>query len=121
VTYDYSEDRTAADEAIAEYGQSGYLRRTAAGSGADPWNPGSGTVTDYPIRFVLVDYSERDRDGTLIQQNDQQALISVGSLPTEATDADQLVDSQSKVFEIVAIRPLEPGGTVVLYTAQVRR
>jgi hypothetical protein len=80
MTLNYAEIREAANDAINEAGQSGYLRRTTAGTGTDPWNTGAGTVTDYPVRFVLVDYAERDRDGTLVQVNDQQAIIAVGSL-----------------------------------------
>lgn len=121
MTIDYVTIREAADDAINEAGQSGYLRKTTAGTGTDPWNTGSGTVTDYPVRFVLVDYAERDRDGTLVQVNDRQAIIAVGALTVEATEADKLVDASGTVFEIVAMRPLSPGGVVLLYQAQVRR
>ena len=118
---DYADIRTDADAAITEAGQPGFLRRMTAGSGLDPWNPGSGAVTDYPVVFVLLDYAARDRDGTLIRQNDQQALIRAGGLPVEPTDADQLVDASGLSFEIVAMRPLAPGGVALLYQAQVRR
>lgn len=118
---DYAVIRDAADAAIAEAGQSGYLRRTGAGAGTDPWNPGSATPVDYSIVFVLVDYSMRDRDGTTIQQNDQQAIIRAGKLEIEASDIDQLVDKNGKVWEVVNLRPLAPGGLTLLYTAQVRR
>jgi hypothetical protein len=121
MTLNYAEIREAANDAINEAGQSGYLRRTTAGTGTDPWNTGAGTVTDYPVRFVLVDYAERDRDGTLVQVNDQQAIIAVGSLAIEATEADKLVDSSGKVWEIVKLTPLTPGGVTLLYTAQIRR
>ena len=106
----YAEIRDDADDAILDAGQPGYIRRTATGAGADPWNPGSGTATDYPIVFVLVDYAERDRDGTLVQQNDQKAIIKAGGLSITANDTDQLVDSSGNAWEIVAMRPLAPGG-----------
>lgn len=118
---DYVRKRERADAAITRAGQSGFLRRTAAGSGTDPWNPGSGSVTDYPIMFVLDEYAERDRDGTLIRQSDSRAYIRAGGLPVDATDADRLVDSQGREFEIVTMRPLEPGGVTLLYECQVRR
>jgi len=121
MTIDYATIRESANDAINEAGQNGYLRKTVAGTGTDPWNTGAGTVTDYPIRFVLVDYAERDRDGTLVQVNDQQAIIAVGSLAVEATEADKLVDSSGNVFEVIAMRPLSPGGVVLLYQAQVRK
>jgi hypothetical protein len=121
MTLNYAEIREAANNAIIEAGQSGYLRRTTAGTGTDPWNTGAGTVTDYPVRFVLVDYAERDRDGTLVQVNDQQAIIAVGSLAIEATEADKLVDATGNVFEVITMRPLSPGGVVLLYQAQIRR
>lgn len=118
---DYLAIRDAADAALNEAGQSGYLRRTGTGAGSDPWNPGSSTPVDYPIVFVLIDYTMRDRDGTTIQQNDQQAIIRAGGLDIEASDIDQLVDKAGKVWEVVNLRPLAPGGVTLLYIAQVRR
>src|SRR5215207_1001963 len=117
MTIDYASIRADADEAIAEAGQSGFLRRTGKGAGTDFWNPGAGTATDYPVTFVLVDFRARDRDGTLVRQNDQQAIIQAGSLPIEAEDSDQLVDAQGRVWEIVNLNPLVPGGVTLLYIA----
>ena len=120
MTTDYARIRRSADRAINRSGQSGYIRRTTPGTGP-AWNPGEGSYINYPIRFVLIDYDQKDRDGTLILEKDQQALISVGSLSIEILGTDQLVDSSGNVYGIIDIKPLSPGGIVLLYTAQVRR
>jgi len=121
MSIDYASIRAEAAAVITEAGQPGFLRRTAAGSGTEFWDTGQGVVTNYPVTFVLTNYNARDRDGTLVRVNDQLALISAQGLSIDASDADQLVDSQGKVWEIVNIQPLAPGGVTLLYQAQVRR
>ena len=118
---DYLAIRKDAAEAIADAGQRGFLRRTVSGAGTDPWNPATGSTVNYAVTFVLTDYANRDRDGTLIQATDQQALIGVEGLEIEPTTADRLVDARGRAFEIVSLLPLEPGGVTIFYQAQVRR
>jgi len=118
----YIKTRESADKAIRGAGQSGFIRRQVVSTpGTDPWDPGTSTPANYPIKFVLIAYSEFDRDGTHIQQKDQKALISAQGLTIVPNDDDQLVDSSGGVWEIIKIEPLRPGDVTVMYTAQIRQ
>ena len=123
--FDYSRPRATAERLIARFGRDAALRvRTPGTPGTgDPWNPGSetgGTVVDYPAKAAIVDYTQRERDGTRIQAEDRRALISTeGLAEVDPEAADELV-LDGKPYAIVAMLALEPGGTVVMYDAQVR-
>lgn len=115
---DWSEIRAGADEAIAEAGAAGTLRRRGTGAGSDPWNPGATSTTDYAVTVVMTDYDERDRDGTVIQQFDQRALMSAPVEPDSNTD--RLIWG-GKTYDIINVSALAPGGVPILYQCQVRR
>ncbi|MGY2048908.1 hypothetical protein [Methylobacterium sp. JK268] len=127
-TFDYGRARRSADRLIARFGGPGaILRASDAGSGEDMTNGRSAAAvaaadpSAYPCTLAVIDYDERDRDGTLIRQQDRRALIAAGGLAIEPTDADQLRDASGDVYAIVTIKPLAPAGMVVMYDVQVRR
>lgn len=114
---DYAEDRADADELIDEFGQDGKLRReTKTGSSYSP----TITTTDYDCTFVVLDYRNREIDGTRILSTDKKALLKAGSLAITPTTADKLVIG-GVAHAIMNVAPLSPGGTVVLYEIQARR
>jgi hypothetical protein len=117
-TFNYTRSRATADRLITRFGQAGAIRRNTAGDG-DPWEPGAGTDTDHSVQLAVIDYTSRDRDGTLIQQSDRRVLISAQGLAITPTSGDQVVIG-GQAYAIIDVKPLEPGGTVVMYEAQVR-
>src|SRR3954454_20882687 len=98
-TFDYSRAKATAERLIKKYGQEATLRKAGVPTG-DPWRPVEGSTTDYKVQVVLTDYTDQDRDGTLIQQTDKKALI-VGHEPG---DADKLI-LNGKEHEIVRVMP----------------
>ena len=112
--FDYSRAKATAERLIARYGKAGAIRRTA--SSGDAWNP-TQTDTDHDCTLVVLDYSLRERESTLIGATDRRVLISTDGLTITPTNADKLVIG-STVHEIVRIMPLEPGPTIVLWEAQ---
>ena len=120
-TFDYSRPRATAERLIARFGQTGSFRRKAPGSGGQPWNPATktgGVATEYPCTFVLLDYTLREKANSDIGMTDKRALISTSGLTIEPSASDELmVDGEAHA--IVNIMPLSPGGTVILYEAQV--
>lgn len=118
-TFDYSRITKIADRFIAKFGQDAILRIPVQGSG-DAWNPGAGSFDDHGCKLVLVDYDEREKDGSTIQVRDQKAIVSAGSLDTTPDQGHMLV-VQGADFAIINVSPLAPGGPVILYEMQVRR
>ena len=116
-SFDYTRTRATAERLIARFGQTGTLRRTVSDS--DPFNP-TQTTTDYSCTFAVLDYAQKDVDGTLIKQTDQMVYLSTSGLSVTPTTTDRLV-AGGAVLTVVNVKPLSPAGTVVFYELQVRR
>lgn len=118
--FDYARSRATADRLIKRFGQAGAIRRSVT-TGGQSWNPGSGSTvtTDYPCTLVLLDYSAREIDGSLIRATDKRVLIAKADLMIEPLQSDGLVIG-GKAYSIMNVSPLSPGGTVVLYEVQAR-
>lgn len=116
-TFDYAGLRTDADAILDEFGTAATIRQRAT-SGADAWNP-TLTNTDTACVVVFDEYSDRERDGTLITEKDRKVLIKAGSLAVIPTTGDQIIVS-SVTYSLMNVRQVSPGGTVVLYEAMAR-
>jgi hypothetical protein len=114
--FDYTSVRDTADELLEEFGMAATIRRLA--NTGDPYDP-TQTATDTACTVVVTDYAHSEKDGTRIQVKDRKVLVAAGSLAITPTPADRFVLGGIS-YEIVAVSPLEPGGTVVMYEMQVR-
>ena len=67
---------------------------------------------------VLLDYSQREKDGTVILQTDQRVYLDplIGAAPKPG---DTLTIG-TEIFNVVHSKPLAPAGIVVLHDVQVR-
>ena len=115
--FDYIDAQNTAVELIAEFGQTGALRRTTSDN--DPFNPAQ-TTTDYPCTFAILDYAKSLVDGTLIKETDQMVYMSTSGLSVSPETTDRLVVTGAPLT-IVNVKPLSPAGTVVYYELQIRR
>ncbi len=125
-SFDYAKSVATADRLIRKFGQTGAIRRTVMGG--DPWDP-EPVETDYPCILVVVEYTLRERESSLIEMNDKRVLISVEglnlpALPDEpksenvVTVADKVV-VDGAAHEIKRVDPLKPGPVVVMFNCQV--
>lgn len=116
-----AEVAAAIAEAGAETGAgvalAGIIQRV---SGADEstYPPTPGATQDFACTLILSEYSARDRDGTNILASDLKAMISPDA-ETDPRIGDKLSVSGS-VYSIVNVDPLQPGGVVLMWEAQVR-
>ena len=123
--FDYGPTHATAQRLLDRFGQDGALRRRVEGSvgSGDPWNPGSqtgGSTTDYPVRLVLGDYTARERSGSNVGATDKRAYISTEGLPDDLEPrADDELVVGGDAHAIVSLTAVNPGGTVLLYEAQV--
>lgn len=115
MAFDYASLRSDVDAILDEFGMAGTLRQRTT-SGADPWDP---TVTDTDTDCVVLfdEYSDRERDGTLITERDRKVLIKAGSLVVTPATGDQLVVS-GVTYSLSNVTQVAPGGTVVIYQAK---
>jgi len=110
VAFDYTRSRQTAERLIARFGQSATLRQIT-NSGTE-WAP---TQTETDTTITVVDLNERVRDnsGTLVGQTQRTLLVS--------TSAGVTPGKGDKVFiggawhEVSEVRPLSPGGAVILH------
>lgn len=77
------------------------LKRTTPGTG-DPWDPDSGVVADYPGKGFLDQYTEDERDGTLIAAGDVRVFVVVSTLTVEPVPGDR-IEARGKVYSIVNV------------------
>jgi hypothetical protein len=77
-------------------------------------------TSDIKVTAVVLDYSTREVDGALIERGDLRVLITA-TAPIAPDAQNQRLVIDGKVFRIVNVRPLSPGGTVVYWDLQVRR
>lgn len=114
--FDYTRSRATADRLIARYGQTGQLLVYTKTGTYDP------TVT-YPATactLVVLEYESREVDGTRVLATDKKVLLKATGLSAAPKTSDRLSIGGVE-HSIVRVEPLSPGGTVVIYTLQVRR
>lgn len=119
--FDYARPLATANRLIERYGQLGAIRRTSEPTGPD-YDPTPGAVVDHPARFVMIEFSANEIDGTRILATDKKALVSPGSLTIDPATTDHLVEADGTVWNIIPpVQTLRPAETTLLYTLQVRR
>lgn len=124
--FNYARARRTADRLITKFGQVGAIRRSGETGGGDSTNSltpvlgASSEPADFPCTLVIVDYTQQERAGSLIEQTDRKALIATKGLTIEPTNDDALVVGGDE-YQIVSVMPLAPGAVTVLWEAQVRR
>lgn len=119
--FDYTRSQATASRLIARFGASGAIRRQSS-TGGNAWDPSSGTITttDHAVKMAVLDYSQRDINGTTIQQTDKQVFVSVDGLSIVPTTSDSVVTPDGQVLSVVNVKPLKPAATVVMYEIQGR-
>lgn len=121
---DYDEIAADALVAIEEAGQAVTLNIPGTGGG---YVPGVGVVQVNPSTTadgigVLLDYTQREIDGTNILHGDQKLLLApqIAVTPSTAHTVTAMHLGQSKTFTVVNVGAVAPAGVPVLYILQLR-
>lgn len=117
--FNYARSAATASRLIARFGQSASIVRSTAGNGP-AYDPGEPTETTYACTLVVLDYTNSERDGTLILAGDKKVYLSTSGLSIEPSLADK-ISVNGEAHNIISIKPLNPAGTVVMYEIQIRR
>ena len=123
--FDYGEAQDDAAELLEEFGGTMIIRRAGDPIGPDPWNPGGGEPSnvDHTVIGVLLDYQNRDMDGTMIKAGDRMVILKAKDMVIEPTTTDLLVVTESDIYTIQNVKPLKPNpdAETVLYELQVHK
>lgn len=104
-----------------DYGRDITLRKATKGS----YDPATGqlaslTTTDYATRGLLLRYRDAVIDGTIIKQQDRKCVVKVKGLAATPEVEDRVIVGPD-TYTVINFKTIELGGTVVLYTLQVRK
>lgn len=118
-TFKYGPVVTTARRLIKKFGSKISIVVTNSTASTQGWKPGTPAPVTIQVDGVFVNYEQKFIDGTVIQQGDQKVIISVAE-PLAPNLAGHIVRGLEK-WNIKSIKPLNPGGTIIIYVAQVRQ
>lgn len=117
MTFDYARAAATASRLITQFGQPATLRKPGAKTGA-VYDRTIGAPTDYPVTLVDLNRSVRDRAGTLVGEAVRTIYVSTAGLTVPLEKADT-VQIGGQWCEIAEVRPLNPGGVMVFWEADL--
>jgi hypothetical protein len=123
--FDYNRIKATADRLIDRFGQPAVLRSINI-TGGTSYDPVFGAPTDRNCTLVELEWSLYELQSNRVQVNDKKVLLAVGDLTVQPKQTDEIVYNDI-VHSIVGrdsgygIKPLSPGGTIVLYEVHLRR
>lgn len=115
----YSDLQATANDLLSQFGQQITINTVSVGT----YNPSTGqsiitSSTQNGIGAVF-DYGSKDIDGQLILQGDKKLLLSqIGITSVKVNDT---VTIGSKTYTITNVKELNPAGTNVMYTCNLRQ
>jgi hypothetical protein len=94
----------------------------AAADANKPWRGPSAAPTEFTLKGVVVDYDEDDVDGDLVRRGDKRVLVAQNSI-TGGQDMKivDAMDDGGLDYKVVAVSPVAPGDTTIIYEIQARR
>jgi hypothetical protein len=107
--YDYSRLAGTATSLIDRFGRDATLTKLSTAGGYDPGDP---SETEHPVRVVAWDYQQRERDGTLVRENDRRLIMDATAEPESQDMIEGMV--------IVNVEVIKPGPVALAYILQVR-
>ena len=114
----YTDLASEALELITEFGASITLTRKTVGTYDPSTGAASETSADYPGVGVLIDYSQREIDGTSVRAGDQRCWIATDGMVLPRTGDTLTIGST--VYSVVTGGHVAPAGTAAVYWAQLR-
>jgi len=116
VSFNYIGTAATATRLLERFGNACTLKREVAGA----YDPATGsatvTTTSLSTTAAVFAYEQKYIDNTLILQGDQLAYMKPSVEPKQG---DKLT-WMTKDYTIIAVKPISPAGTPVLFEAQIR-
>lgn len=115
----YSGMSATAARMLGDKGQQMTLRKRTPGT----YTPGTAvtqTDADHTVTGAVFAYPAVVIDGTRIQVGDKKVILAAEGMTVEPDTGDTLLIG-STWNNIVAVKPVDPAGTAVVFILQVRR
>jgi hypothetical protein len=116
----YTRSAATAKRLLTKYGQWSTLTEQTPGSYDPATASVSVTATGHTVIAAAFDFAAKDIDGTLIQQGDKRVYIAAQGLAITPAPGMTWTDANANVFRVITAQPLNPAGTAVIHTLQVR-
>lgn len=119
MSFNYAKSKATARKLLAKFGQSMTLTQIVHGTYDETTGTATDTTLDTTDTGVILPYSDgvSSMPDSLVLRGDQQILIQMAVVP-KPTDK---ISANGTVYTIINVSALEPAGTNVLYTLQVRK
>ncbi|WP_426287544.1 hypothetical protein [Luteibacter sp. E-22] len=122
MSFNYAGTAATATRLLKRFGAAAELIRA---DGPPVYDPEQGTTvpseTTVQTTAAVFDFDQKYIDGTLILQGDKQAFCAPGQRVVQGNKLNYKDDTGSmRRAEVVAVKPVAPAGTPVLYVAQLR-
>ena len=120
MAFNYNEAAADALELISEFGQA--ITLTKQGNESGGFDPVTGDVIAAQPNVtvngvgVLINYKTNEIDNTNILAGDAKIICSLTGSP----EINMTLSFNGKIWRVINITTLQPSGTVVMYTLQVR-
>lgn len=117
MSFDYTRVRGTAERLLERFGQTATLIKPGEMIGPE-WNPTPGPATEHSITVVDENSLRRDLSGTLIGEGVHSIIVST-SAGVAPSQADR-IRMGGREYEIVEVKPLAPGGVVLLWECTIQ-
>lgn len=113
----YNRMRSTAFRLVTKYGVPAQIERDTVTNYDPIEGTGDKLTSTFDVFAVMTNYQLSERDGNLIKQGDQLALLTTNEqpLPSDRLNLD------GGVWQVVNVDLVKPGGVDVLYKCQVRK
>lgn len=115
--FNYARSKATAERLIRRFGQTVTL--TVISTTGPGYNP-TVTETDHSLQAAVLDYKINEIDGTLVQRTDRKVLVSTEGATVTPSTANKITIGGAE-HAILSVKPLNPGGTVVMWELQTRK
>ena len=124
----YQEMATTVEELLSEFGGNLTVRSQSytpvVSPETEPWDVGDADdPVDVTVKGVLLDYENKEIDGTLVLAGDRRVLLAPTDNSGNSTNpqiGDTIIHG-SDSYRVMRPNPIQPTDTLLLWDIQVRR
>lgn len=117
---EYMASRSLADRLIEKKGRAIVVRRLVKVEADNPWElPDETDNDDHPAFGVFIGKTLENRDGTIIQKENETVLVAALNLSIVPTTEDLIIDGAATRV-IAAVEPVKPGEEDVLFSIDLK-
>lgn len=112
--------QSAASRLISRKGQAVTLAKRTAATYNVSTGVASTTTANHTFNALVLEYDNRERDGTVIQAGDRKFVLT-GKGATVTPEAGDTITLAAVVFRIVNVQVVSDKASAIVFTCQVRR